>query len=57
MKVVIDLKSDSDNTFCDNYTVDIMSNNEAVKIVMSNPRREIVVKREDLLKAVSLIVE
>jgi hypothetical protein len=55
MEIKLDLKSDSDNTYCDNNSLNIIICAESVILKLQSPDRKIVVDREDFKKVLSLI--
>jgi len=55
MEIKIDLKTDSDNSYCDNQSLEIVARPRLVILKLQSPYREIAVEREDLRKALSVI--
>lgn len=56
MKIILDVKSDSANSYCENveFAVSAAYNENQVTLELSNPDRTITVNRSDLIKALKV---
>lgn len=57
MKIVLDVHSDSDNSFSEDtkLQIQISPNNQQLILTLNNPDREIRILKEELVRAISLL--
>lgn len=57
MKIVLDVHSDSDNSFSEDtkLQIQISPNNQQLILTLNNPDREIRILKEELVRAISFL--